>query len=94
MATVGSASRVDGVDLQMMVSAANTFARPQTGTSATTHADAEPDARISQAGKLRGATSAVLDAAARLNKTQTWQATKATSDNEAVAQAVSDKASP
>jgi len=35
-----------------------------------------------------------MDAAARLNKTQTWQATKATSDNESVVQAVSDKVTP
>lgn len=93
MATVGSATRVDGVDLQMMVSAATAFARPQTGVNAPA-ADAEPDAHFSQAAKLRSATSAVMDAAARLNKTQTWQATKATSDNEAVVQAFSDKAAP
>lgn len=92
MATVGSASRVDGVDLQMMVSAATAFARPQAGASAAATSDSEDQARISAAGKLRGATSAVLDAAARLNKSQTWQATKATSDNEAVVQAVSEKA--
>lgn len=93
MATVGSATRVDGVDLQMMVSAATAFARPQTGVNASS-ADTEPDARFSQAARLHSATSAVMDAAARLNKTQTWQATKATSDNESVVQAVSDKAAP
>lgn len=93
MATVGSATRVDGVDLQMMVSAATAFARPQAGANAPA-ADTEPDARFSQAARLRSATSAVMDAAARLNKIQTWQATKATSDNESVVQAVSDKAAP
>lgn len=93
MATVGSATRVDGVDLQMMVSAATAFARPQTGVNASS-ADTEPDARFSQAARLHSATSAVMDAAARLNKTQTWQATKATSDNESVVQAVSDRAAP
>lgn len=93
MATVGSATRVDGVDLQMMVSAATAFARPQNGVNAPS-ADTESDARFSQAAKLRSATSAVMDAAARLNKTQTWQATKATSSNESVVQAASDKAAP
>lgn len=93
MATVGSATRVDGVDLQMMVSAATAFARPQAHVNASS-ADSEPDARFSQAARLRSATSAVMDAAAHLNKTQTWQATKATSDNESVIQAVSDKAAP
>ncbi|WP_329693846.1 flagellar filament capping protein FliD [Aquabacterium sp.] len=73
---------------------ASAFARPQAGTAAPRTADAEPDTRISPAGKLRSATSAVMDAAARLNKSQTWQATKATSDNEALVQAVSDKAAP
>ncbi|MBI2731954.1 MAG: flagellar filament capping protein FliD [Aquabacterium sp.] len=77
----------------MMVSAATAFARPQAGVNASS-ADAQPDARFSPAAKLRSATSAVMDAAARLNKTQTWQATKATSDNESVVQAVSDKAAP
>ncbi|MBI5927048.1 MAG: flagellar filament capping protein FliD [Aquabacterium sp.] len=93
MATVGSASRVDGVDLQLMVNA-SAFARPQAGTATARTTDAEPDTRISSAGKLRSATSAVLDAAAQLNKSQTWQATKATSNNEALVQAVSDKAAP
>lgn len=93
MATVGSASRVDGVDLQLMVNA-SAFARPQAGAATARATDAEPDTRISSAGKLRSATSAVLDAAAQLNKSQTWQATKATSNNEALVQAVSDKAAP
>lgn len=93
MATVGSTSRVDGVDLQLMVNA-SAFARPQAGASTTRANDAEPETRISSAGKLRSATSAVLDAAAQLNNSQTWQATKATSDNEALVQAVSDKAAP
>lgn len=93
MATVGSATRVDGVDLQLMVSAATAFARPQAGVNASS-ADAQPDTRFSPVARLRSATSAVLDAAARLNKSQTWQATKATSNNEAVIQAVGDKASP
>lgn len=93
MATVGSASRVDGVDLQLMVNA-SAFARPQAGAATARATDAEPDTRISSTGKLRSATSAVLDAAAQLNKSQTWQATKATSNNEALVQAVSDKAAP
>lgn len=93
MATVGSASRVDGVDLQLMVNA-SAFARPQAGAATARATDAEPDTRISSAGKLRSATSAVMDAATQLNKSQTWQATKATSDNEALVQAVSDKAAP
>lgn len=76
-----------------MVNAAGTFARPQPGATPSA-ADAQSDARISSAGKLRGATSAVLDAAAQLNKAQTWQATKASSDNEALVHAISDKASP
>lgn len=93
MATVGSATRVDGVDLQMMVSAATAFARPQT-SGAHGAPDTEADAQISASGKLRSATSAVLDAAQRLNKAPTWQATKATSSNEALVQAVSNKAAP
>ena len=93
MATVGSASRVDGVDLQLMVNA-SAFARPQNGAPTARATDAEPETRISSAGKLRSATSAVLDAASQLTNKQTWQATKATSDNEALVQAVSDKAAP
>lgn len=93
MATVGSTSRVDGVDLQLMVNA-SAFARPQAGAPTAGAKDTEPETRISTAGKLRSATSAVLDAAAQLNNSQTWKATKATSDNEALVQAVSDKATP
>lgn len=93
MATVGSASRVDGVDLQLMVNA-SALARPQAEASTARATDTEPETRISSAGKLRSATSAVLDAAAQLDNSQTWQATKATSDNEALVLAVSDKAAP
>jgi flagellar hook-associated protein 2 len=90
MSTVGSAVRVDGVDLQVMVNAA-AFARPQANPAATP-ADSEPDAQISPVGKLRSAASATLDAAAQLRKPQTWSATTASSDKPQVVQAVSNKA--
>jgi len=90
MSSVGSAVRVDGVDLQVMVNAA-AFARPQANPSAKP-SDTEPDAQISPVGKLRSATSATLDAAAQLRKTQTWSATTASSDTPQVVQAVSNKA--
>lgn len=92
MASVSSTAKVDGVDLQVMVSAATAFARPDTRASATRETD--PQARISPAGKLRSATSAVLDAAATLSKPQTWSATQATSSNEALVQAGGDTAKP
>ena len=92
MSSVGSAARVDGIDLQVMVNAA-AFARPQANAAATP-ADTEPDTKISSIGKLRSATSAALDAANRLNTSQTWSATTASSDNRQVVQAVSDKAAP
>ena len=92
MSSVGSAARVDGVDLQVMVNAA-AFARPQANAAATP-ADTEPDTKISSVGKLRSATSAALDAAKRLSTSQTWSATTASSDNRQVVQAVSDKAAP
>jgi len=90
MSSVGSAVRVDGVDLQVMVNAA-AFARPQANPAATP-ADSEPDAQISPVGKLRSATSATLDAAAQLRKAQTWSATTAASDAPQVVQAASNKA--
>jgi flagellar hook-associated protein 2 len=93
MATVGSASRVDGVDLQLMVNA-SAFAHTQAGAATTHAADGEPDTRISAAGKLRSATSAVLDAASLLKSGQTWQATKATSSDDTLVLAVSNKAAP
>jgi flagellar hook-associated protein 2 len=93
MASVSSAARVDGVDLQGMVGAATAFARPQPGaTAAHPASDTEADARISSAGKLRGATAALLDSAQRLTKPQTWRATTAASSNEQVLQAVSSHA--
>jgi flagellar hook-associated protein 2 len=67
------------------------FARPQPNAT-TSPTSPESDASISSVGKLRSATSAVLDAASRLGKAQTWSATAATSDNPQVVQAVSDKA--
>lgn len=91
MATVGSANRVDAVDLQLMVNA-SAMAQPQAQAPSSSAVSSEPDARISSAGRLRSATSAVLDAAHQLNQASTWQATRATSDNAAVVQAVSDGA--
>jgi flagellar hook-associated protein 2 len=67
------------------------FARPQANAT-TSPASPESDTHISSVGKLRSATSAVLDAASRLGKAQTWTATSATSDNPQVVQAVGDKA--
>ncbi|MGC4059450.1 MAG: flagellar filament capping protein FliD [Aquabacterium sp.] len=90
MSTVGSASRVDGIDLQAMVNPA-AFAHAQPNVT-TPPANPESDASISSVGKLRSAASAVLDAASRLGKAQTWSATTATSDNPQVVQAVSNKA--
>lgn len=67
------------------------FARPQPNAT-TSPTSPESDAHISSVGKLRSATSAVLDAASRLGKAQTWSATTATSDKPEVVQAVGDKA--
>jgi len=92
MASVSSTAKVDGVDLQVMVSAATAFARPDARAAAPQETD--PQARISPAGKLRSATSAVLDAAATLSKPQTWSATQARSRDEALVQAGGDTAKP
>lgn len=92
MASVSSAAKVDGVDLQVMVSAASAFVRPD--TKVATPPDAEQPARISPAGMLKSATSAVLDSAARLNKAQTWSATLSTSSDESVVQVGGDAAKP
>lgn len=73
-----------------MVNAA-AFARPQPNTTPAP-ASADPDTQISSVGKLRSATSAVLDAASKLSSEQTWSATTATSSNPDVVQAVGDKA--
>lgn len=80
MASVGSTAKVESIDLHAVVGAVPSFARP--APHATPHLQApEQDTQISAAGKLKSATSAVLDAAARLARAQTWSATKATSSD-------------
>ncbi|MDO9236613.1 MAG: flagellar filament capping protein FliD [Aquabacterium sp.] len=92
MASVGSTSKVESVDLQAMVHAASAFVRPEAKANPATDTDTEQQASISPLGRLKSATSAVLDAAARLDQAQTWSATKATSSDTSVIQADSDGA--
>ncbi|MFT3858032.1 MAG: flagellar filament capping protein FliD [Aquabacterium sp.] len=89
---MGSTAKVDGVDLQLVVNPATAFARPAVA-NAHTH-ETEQKTEISSAGRLKSTAAATLDAAERLTRPQTWSATKATSSDESLVQAVSDQAKP
>lgn len=92
MVSVGSPAKVAGIDHQKVINAVPAFAPSVTGNVKQPHADSGPD--ISVSGRLKSSTAAVLDAASRLTRPQTWSVTKATSSDESVVQAVSDQAKP
>jgi flagellar hook-associated protein 2 len=92
MVSVGSTAKVDAVDHHKVVSAMPPSARPAAQQAAPPEAEQRTD--ISATGRLKSTAAAMLDVAARLTQPQTWSATKATSSDESVLQAVSDQAKP
>jgi flagellar hook-associated protein 2 len=89
MAGIGSASKTDGIDIQMLA-----LALPlqdsidlQPHVSPGTSADKGVEARFSRAGQLIGAAASVLASAAQLTQAHAWSSGKAISSNAAVAEA-------
>jgi flagellar hook-associated protein 2 len=89
MASIGSASKIDGIELQMLSHAApmhaNAIAPPAPQAEASQ--DATTDTRISKAGRLISTATAVLAAAAHLTRDETWAATKAVSSDASTVEA-------
>lgn len=94
MVSVSSTGKVEGVNIQAMFGAVAAQAQPG-AANAVAEADVTTDeASISQAGKLKSAAAAVLDAAAALTQQQTWSATQAVSSRPDLVEVSGSNAAP